>query len=196
MKVRVVERPDGDRRGPPTETEIKLRLSAAQAGRDALVARGRRRSSTRATSRTTCSSTTRRARCAPRGSVLRLRRTPRGGVLTFKGPRRSRGRAEDARGDRDRRGRRRRAAARSSSGLGFRRGVPLPEVPRDLVASRARRSWWTRRRSATSSRSRATPDGIHAVAAALGFAPADYITESYVGLFFAAGGQGDMVFPA
>ena len=38
-------------------------------------------------------------------------------------------------------------------------------------------------------------EGIHAVAAELGFSPSDYVTESYVGLFFAEGGQGDMVFP-
>ena len=35
---------------------------------------------------------------------------------------------------------------------------------------------------------------IHAAAAALGFGPADYITDSYFGLFLAAGGEGDMVF--
>lgn len=37
---------------------------------------------------------------------------------------------------------------------------------------------------------------IHACAARLGAAPADYITDSYRGLFLAAGGQGDMTFPA
>jgi adenylate cyclase class 2 len=38
------------------------------------------------------------------------------------------------------------------------------------------------------------PDGIHAAARALGYAPADYVTESYAALFFAGGGRGDMVF--
>ncbi len=38
-------------------------------------------------------------------------------------------------------------------------------------------------------------EGIAAAAAAMGFSPADYVTESYVGLFFASGGKGDMVFP-
>jgi adenylate cyclase, class 2 len=38
-------------------------------------------------------------------------------------------------------------------------------------------------------------DGIRAAAAALGFQPADSITDSYVGLFYASGGKGDMVFP-
>jgi predicted adenylyl cyclase CyaB len=37
-------------------------------------------------------------------------------------------------------------------------------------------------------------DGIHAAARALGRSPDDYIRDSYVALFIAAGGQGDMVF--
>ena len=40
------------------------------------------------------------------------------------------------------------------------------------------------------------PPQIHAAAAALGKGPRDYITDSYAGLFFAAGGKGDMVFPS
>jgi adenylate cyclase class 2 len=38
-------------------------------------------------------------------------------------------------------------------------------------------------------------EGIHAVARELGFSPSDYVNESYVGLYFESGGQGDMVFP-
>jgi adenylate cyclase class 2 len=38
-------------------------------------------------------------------------------------------------------------------------------------------------------------EGIHRAAEALGFTRADYLTDSYVGLFFAGGGKGDMVFP-
>ena len=62
----------------PIETEIKLRLAAPR-GRPR-GARGRRRRPRRApaTSRTTCSSTTRRARSGLRGGVLRLR-APRSG---------------------------------------------------------------------------------------------------------------------
>ena len=37
-------------------------------------------------------------------------------------------------------------------------------------------------------------EGIHAAARALGRGPADYIRESYVALYVAAGGRGDMVF--
>ena len=36
---------------------------------------------------------------------------------------------------------------------------------------------------------------IHAAAAALGFGPADYLTDSYPALYAASGGKGDMVFP-
>ncbi len=41
----------------------------------------------------------------------------------------------------------------------------------------------------------APPDVIPGVAAALGYAPRDFVLASYVALFFAAGGRGDMVFP-
>ena len=37
-------------------------------------------------------------------------------------------------------------------------------------------------------------EGIRAVAAELGFSPSEYVDESYVGLYFESGGQGDMVF--
>ena len=37
-------------------------------------------------------------------------------------------------------------------------------------------------------------EGIAAVARELGYSPADYVAESYVGLFLAGGGKGDMVF--
>jgi adenylate cyclase, class 2 len=36
--------------------------------------------------------------------------------------------------------------------------------------------------------------GIHAAARALGYGPNDYVSDSYAALFFASGGQGDMVF--
>jgi adenylate cyclase class 2 len=37
-------------------------------------------------------------------------------------------------------------------------------------------------------------DAIHGVAAALGFSRDDYVLESYVALFLASGGAGDMLF--
>jgi adenylate cyclase, class 2 len=38
-------------------------------------------------------------------------------------------------------------------------------------------------------------EGIQQAAAALGFSAADFIAESYMGLFLAGGGLGDMLFP-
>jgi adenylate cyclase class 2 len=38
-------------------------------------------------------------------------------------------------------------------------------------------------------------EGIARAATLLGFSPRDYVVESYVALFFAGGGKGDMVFP-
>ena len=38
-------------------------------------------------------------------------------------------------------------------------------------------------------------EAIHRAAARLGYAPSDYIRDSYAGLFFARGGTGNMVFP-
>lgn len=37
-------------------------------------------------------------------------------------------------------------------------------------------------------------EAVHATASALGFGPDRYITESYVALYLAGGGQGDMIF--
>ena len=37
-------------------------------------------------------------------------------------------------------------------------------------------------------------EAVHRAAAALHYGPADYVAESYAALFFAAGGQGDMIF--
>lgn len=39
------------------------------------------------------------------------------------------------------------------------------------------------------------PEAIPAAAAALGYGPQDFVSDSYAALFFAAGGRGDMVFP-
>jgi adenylate cyclase class 2 len=38
------------------------------------------------------------------------------------------------------------------------------------------------------------PEGIRSAAGALGYGPADFISDSYASLFFASGGRGDMVF--
>jgi adenylate cyclase class 2 len=127
------------------------------------------------------------------GTVLRLRQTHHSAVLTFKGPREIEGGVKT---------REERETAVDSAeqvrailgNLGYRPHFRYQKY----------RETWTHRGQEIEVDE--TPigvfleiegdlEGIHAVAAELGFSPSDYVTESYVGLFFAGGGQGDMVFP-
>ena len=178
--------------GEPRETEVKLRLSSAEDARARLRRAGARLSRERHFEENVLfddAAGTLRAR----GVVLRLRETPHGGVLTFKGPReieggvKSREERETEVGDAD-------EARAILHGLGY----------RPQFRYQKHRETWTHRGQEIEVDE--TPigafleiegeaDGIHAVAAELGFSPSDYVTESYVGLFFAGGGQGDMVFP-
>ena len=120
--------------------------------------------------------------------MLRLRRTPHGGVLTFKGPReiedglKSREERETSVDDPDEV----RAILRK---LGY----------RPLFRYQKYRETWTHRGQEIEVDE--TPigafleiegdaEGIHAVAGDLGFSPSDFVTESYVGLFFAAAARG------
>ncbi len=127
------------------------------------------------------------------GTVLRLRRTPGTALLTFKGPRqladgvKSREERETTVGDPG-------ALETILRRLGYR---PV------FRYQKYRESWTCRGQQIELDE---TPigsfleiegdlEGIHAVAGLLGFSPRDYLNESYVGLFFASGGAGDMVFP-
>ncbi len=127
-----------------------------------------------------------------RGTVLRLRRTPHAGVLTFKGPRvvdegvKSREERETTIDDPV-------ELEAILSRLGY----------RPVFRYQKYRESWTHLGQEIELDE--TPigcfleiegdrEGIDAVAAALGFSPKDYLSESYVGLFFASGGTGDMVF--
>ncbi len=127
------------------------------------------------------------------GTVLRLRRTPGSGLLTFKGPRqlvegvKSREERETTVEDPG-------ALETILGRLGYR---PV------FRYQKYRESWSYRGQQIELDE---TPigsfleiegdlEGIHAVAGLLGFSPRDYLNESYVGLFFASGGAGDMVFP-
>ena len=130
------------------------------------------------------------------GRTLRLRRTPDAAVLTFKGPRRDHEgvkirqeiEVEAKAGEAD-------ALQAILRAVGFR------------PAFRYQKYRETYRLGEVEIVVDETPIGtfleiegplpqIHATAAALGRGPRDYITDSYAGLFFAAGGKGDMVFPA
>jgi adenylate cyclase class 2 len=178
--------------GEPREVEVKLRVGDAEAARASL----RRAGASLARQRhfednvlfDDASGTLRAG-----GSVLRLRRTAEGGVLTFKGPREMR------------------LGVKSREELETE--VATPEAARAILErlgyrpvfryQKYRESWRLRGQKVEVDE---TPigtfleiegeiDGIHAVAKDLGYGRSDYMAESYVELFFASGGQGDMVFP-
>jgi len=176
----------------PRETEVKLRVVSAEAAHEALRRIGAAPSRERHFEDNLLLDDEEGSLRA-RGTVLRLRRTPQGGVLTFKGPReieggvKSREERETAVDDAE-------ETLAILGRLGYR--------PR-FRYQKYRESWTHRGQEIEVDE---TPigvfleiegdrDGIHAVAGELGFSPSDYVNESYVGLFFAAGGQGDMVFP-
>jgi adenylate cyclase class 2 len=179
--------------GEPRETEIKLRLASVEAARDSLRRIGARLARERHFEDNVLFDDARGSLRAS-GTVLRLRRTPHGAVLTFKGPRemvdgvKSRAERETAVDDGD-------EMLAILHGLGYR-----PQ----FRYQKHRESWTHRGQEIEVDETpigafleiEGDAEGIHAVAAELGFSRADYVTESYVGLFFAGGGRGDMVFPA
>jgi adenylate cyclase, class 2 len=178
--------------GEPRETEVKLRVSSAEAARESLRRLGARLVRERHFEDNVLFDDPAGSLRAS-GTVLRLRETDHGAVLTFKGPRatfggvKSREERETVVGDP--------AEVRAIlRNLGY----------RPLFRYQKRRETWTHRGQEIEVDE--TPigafleiegdaEGIHAVAAELGFSPSDYVAESYVGLFFAGGGQGDMLFP-
>jgi adenylate cyclase class 2 len=126
------------------------------------------------------------------GCLLRLRETPHGGSLTFKGPRETLG------GIRSRE--ERETAVESPNEM---RAILRHLGYRAVFRYQKYRESWAYREQVIEVDE--TPigvfleiegdfAGIGAVAAELGFEPSQYIAESYVGLYQAAGGQGDMVF--
>ncbi|HSD28817.1 MAG TPA: class IV adenylate cyclase [Vicinamibacteria bacterium] len=178
--------------GGPRETEVKLRLASVEAARESLRRLGARLVRERHFEDNVLFDDAGGSLRAS-GTVLRLRRTPHGAVLTFTGPRaifggvKSREERETAVGDAD-------EACAILGHLGY----------RPLFRYQKRRETWTHRGQEIEVDE--TPigafleiegdaDGIHAVAAELGFSRSDYVADSYVGLFFAGGGRGDMVVP-
>jgi len=175
----------------PTETEVKLRLASPADARARLAAIGavlvRERHFEDNVLFDDVSGSLRTG-----GTVLRLRETGHGGALTFKGPRR------EASGIKSR-------EERETS-------VEEPEQVRAILENLGYRQVFRYQKYRESWRHRGQeieidetpigcfleiegdPPGIAAVASELGFTPSDYIAESYVGLFVAAGGKGDMVF--
>ena len=174
------------------ETEIKLRVADVSAARDALARAGAALARARHLEDNVLYDDG-YGSLRTAGTVLRLRTTPDGGVLTFKGPR------EDHDGLKSREERE--------------TGVADPEALRAILGRLGFRPLFRYQKYRETWRHRGqeievdeTPigafleiegdvEGIHAVAKELGFSRADYVLESYVALFFAGGGRGDMVFP-
>lgn len=175
----------------PRETEVKLRVPDLGKVREALRRMGAELARERHLEDNVLFDDG-RGTLRDRGTVLRLRRTPHSGVLTFKGPRqleegvKSREERETTVDD---------PAALEAilTSLGYRRVFRYQKY---------RESWTHLDQEIELDE---TPignfleiegdlQGIHAVARELGFTPRDYLSDSYVGLFFDSGGEGDMVF--
>ncbi|HVR69283.1 MAG TPA: class IV adenylate cyclase [Vicinamibacteria bacterium] len=173
------------------ESEIKLRVGRPEDARAALAGLGAERVRARHFEDNVLFDDA-ASSLASGGRVLRLRRTEAGGVLTHKAPRSDRDgvkvrtELETAVGDPD-------ALQAIVHALGFRpvfRYQKYREVYRwkdvEIVVDETPIGAFLEIEGPVSA--------IHEAAAALGYAPADYMRDSYVSLFFAAGGQGDMTF--
>ena len=174
------------------ETEVKLRTAGPEAARS-LVARleARPRLPRHFEDNLLLDDAAGSLRAA--GTILRLRRVPEGGVLTYKGPRlvsdglKSREERETAVADPD-------VTQAILEGLGY-RPVFRYQKYREAWDWRGQEIVVDETPIGTFLEIEGDALGIAAAAGAMGFSPADYVTESYVGLVFASGGKGDMVFP-
>jgi adenylate cyclase class 2 len=173
------------------ESEIKLRIPGPEAARAAVAGLGARRLRARHFEDNVLLDDA-AGRLGIGGRLLRLRRTAQGGHLTYKGPRLDSGEVK----------------AREEIEV----PVGEPDDLQSLLAALGLRPVFRYQKYretyswkdveivvdetpvGTFLEIEGPVDGIHAAAAALGYGRADYITDSYAGLFFAAGGVGDMTF--
>lgn len=173
------------------EREIKLRTKGPEAAHEALARVGARlRRARHLEDNVLLDDAVGRLRLG--GRLLRIRRTPDGGLLTYKGPRLDSGEVK----------------AREEIEV----EVEDPDRLQSLLEAiglrpvfryqKFREAWsWSdveivvdETPIGTFFEVEGSVEGIHAAAAALGYRREDYVTDSYTGLFFAAGGEGDMVF--
>ena len=177
--------------GEGTETEVKLRLASPEAAREALARAGATLLRPRHFEDNVLFDDAAGSLSAT-GGVLRLRTSPHANVLTFKGPR------QVVEGMKSREERQ--------------TLVEEPEQIRVILGrlgyrpvfryQKYRESWIHLGQAieidetpiGTFLEIEGDPEGIRAVTAELGHQASEYISESYVDLFFAQGGQGDMVF--
>jgi adenylate cyclase, class 2 len=174
------------------ETEIKLRIVDAATARKSLAELGARLTRERHLEDNLLFDDDRGA-LGSTGSILRLRRTPGAAVLTFKGPKkveagmRSRPELETTVGDPD-------ALQAILLGLGLRPAFRYQKY-REAYEWEGQEIVVDETPIGAFMEIEGDREGIARAATLLGFSPRDYIVESYVALFFAGGGKGDMVFP-
>ncbi len=176
----------------PVETEIKLRMAGPEAARAAVARLGARLQKPRHFEDNLLLDD-RAGSLRAAGSILRLRRVPEGGILTHKGPRlsaaglKSRVEREARVADPD-------ALQEILEQLGLRKIFRYQKY-RETYEWRGQEIVVDETPIGTFLEIEGDPEGIHAAASALGYGPSDYLSDSYAGLFLAAGGRGDMVFP-
>jgi adenylate cyclase class 2 len=175
----------------PTETEVKLRVPDLDGLRRALTRLGARLTRERHFEDNVLFDDA-AGSLAAAGAVLRLRRTPDGSVLTYKGPRRFE-EGLKVREERQSEVKRPDEVHAIFTTLGY-RPVFRYQKYRETWTHRAQEIVLDETPVGTYVEIEGDPDGIRAVTADLDLDPRDYMTESYVDLFFAQGGQGDMVF--
>jgi adenylate cyclase class 2 len=178
--------------GVSIEREVKLRIASPQAGRELLLGAGAALVGIRELEDNAVyddAALTLRGG----GATLRLRRTPSGATFTYKGPRlmvegvKTREEQETSVGDPG-------ALDATLQALGYRVVFRYEKY---------RETWSLGGAEVVVDE---TPIGcfleiegevatIHGVASSLGFSPRDYLADSYVALFFASGGRGNMTFP-
>jgi adenylate cyclase class 2 len=176
----------------PVETEVKLRLPDAKSGRALLRSAGAEKVRDRHFEDNWLFDDAARSLTA-QGKVLRVRRTDTGAVLTYKGLQRveegikAREEVEQPLADAD-------AFRLILTEIGFkplRRYQKYREIYRwgglEIVLDETPIGVFLELEGAIAE--------IHTCAAELGFSREDYISESYMGIFRAAGHQGHMVFP-
>lgn len=177
--------------GGPIESEVKLRVTGPQAAREALARLGAAPARARHFEDNLLFDDA-LGSLRRQGAVLRVRRTPGEAWLTFKGP------------------------LQVEQGIKRREELELsvgePEVLQALLERLGFRRLFRYQKYRESYRYgeveividetpigtfielEGPPEAVHAAAAGLGYARADYLSESYAALFFASGGRGDMVF--
>jgi adenylate cyclase class 2 len=175
----------------PTETEVKLPAADLEGLRQTLTRLGARLTRGRHFEDNVLFDDA-TGSLAEAGAVLRLRRTPGASLLTYKGPRR----VEDGIKVREER--------QSEVGkpdeihaifttLGF-RAVFRYQKYREVWTHRGQEILLDETPVGSFVEIEGDPEGIRAVTADLGLDRGAYMTDSYVDLFFARGGHGDMVF--